>query len=127
MLTDRYTQRRMARYALWVLTGLWAMFAVLLFSACAPLAQPRSVAEGLAYAEGQVQAAVKSCAQATSARVLTIAQAVQCDTLTRRAFVAIDLGRASAIAGDATNAQAQLAAAQQLLRELEPLTKGSAR
>jgi hypothetical protein len=95
---------------------------VLLVTACSVLTPPRGPADGLAYLEGQVQAAVRSCARLVDERTITVEQGVRCDTVTKQAFAAIDIGRGALKGGDAKGADAQLAAARELLTEIERLT-----
>lgn len=113
----------MARGGLAVLGGILALSIVLLATACAPLAAPRTAGESLAYVESQVQAAVRTCTTLNSERRITLEQAVRCDQLTRQAFTAIDVGRGAATAGDIKSAEAQLAIVRSLLIEAEKLTR----
>lgn len=113
---------KLARFGLAGVTALAVLVVVLLLSACVQMAAPRNVSDSLAYVESQVQGLVKTCTTLNNERRITLAQAVQCDGVTRQAFTAIDLGRGAAQAGDLTRAEAQLSVVRALLVEAEKIT-----
>lgn len=117
-----YQRERFARLGAWGVIGMTLAGIVLMLSACVQMAAPRNVGDSLAYVESQVQGVVRSCTTLNNERRITLAQAVQCDGVTRQAFTAIDLGRGAAQAGDLTRAEAQLAVVRTLLVEAEKIT-----
>lgn len=119
-----YQRERFARLGAWGVIGLTVAGIALMLAACVPLAAPRNVSDSLAYVESQVQGLVRTCTTLNNERRITLAQAVQCDGVTRQAFTAIDLGRGAAQAGDLTRAEAQLSVVRTLLIEAEKITGG---
>ena len=115
----------MARVGALSVISLTVAGILLMLAACVQMTAPRSVGESLAYVESQVQGVVRTCTTLNNERRITLAQAVQCDGVTRQAFTAIDLGRGAAQAGDMTRAEAQLAVVRSLLVEAEKLTRSA--
>jgi len=120
-----YQRERMARAGAWGVISVTVAGILLMLAACVQMAAPRNVSESLAYVESQVQGVVKTCTTLNNERRITLAQAVQCDGVTRQAFTAIDLGRGAAQAGDLTRAEAQLAVVRSLLIEAERITRSA--
>lgn len=117
---------RTAHRALALIIALWGLALVMLVSsACTPLAKPATVAQSLAYVEGQVQAAVRTCARLNDERRITIEQATRCQAVTSQAFAAVDVGMGAVKSGNSTRAESQLAAVRILLLEAERIAGGA--
>jgi hypothetical protein len=120
-----YQRERMARVGALSVISLTVAGILLMLAACVQMTAPRNVSESLAYVESQVQGVVRTCTTLNNERRITLAQAVQCDGVTRQAFTAIDLGRGAAQAGDMTRAEAQLSVVRSLLIEAEKITRSA--
>ena len=115
-----------ARRALAAIIAVWGIVLVMVvLSACTPLAKPATVAQSLAYVEGQVQAAVRTCARLNDERRIALEQATRCQAVTSQAFAAVDVGMGAARGGDSARAESQLAAVRILLIEAERIAGGA--
>lgn len=114
---------RMGRLVMWAVIVLYVAVTAVLLAGCESFVRPAGVSDGLAYAEGQAQAIVKSCTTLNERRSITLAQAQQCQAATDQAFEAIDVARRLLAVGRTQDAQAQLQLVTFLLTEVQRLAQ----